>query len=150
MIGIADAGDAFPEQFAMIASPRPAKFPARRGKSRRRVLIVDEEPLIRWSLVSALYGAGFDARAAASGAEALAFARTDPPDVLLIDTTLYDMDPATVIHGVRAAASDCRVLALTTGHPRPGSRLPRRVVTIRKPFDLSEVVRIVEAQAGTA
>ena len=41
----------------------------------KRVLVVDDEHLIRWSLVKALDGAGYQTEAAETGAEALSLIR---------------------------------------------------------------------------
>ena len=118
------------------------------AKSRGRVLIVDDEPLVRWSLASALRAAGFDPTSASCGAEAVAFARTPPgPAVVLIDLELYDTDARVLVDQIRAAAPACRVLALTTSGPEVAVLPPWLAVTlIRKPFDLADVVRLIERE----
>ena len=61
---------------------------------RARVLIVDDEPLVRWSLSSGLQTVGFDVVTASSGAEALTRARESPaPDIVILDLHLYGAKP---------------------------------------------------------
>ena len=116
------------------------------AKSRGRVLIVDEEPLVRWALASALAAAGFDPLTASCGAEALALVGTRPePAVVLIDLELYDTDSGVLVDQIRAVAPACRIFALTTTGPGAAAPPPWSTVTlIRKPFDLADVVSLVE------
>ena len=121
----------------------PAKF-------RGRVLIVDDEPLVRWSLASALRAAGFNPVTASCGAEAVALACTQPaPEVLLIDLELYDTEALVLVDQIRAVAPACRILALTTLGPGVATRPPWSAGRlIRKPFDLADVVRRVEMEVA--
>lgn len=120
------------------------------AKSRGRVLIVDDEPLVRWSLASALRTAGFDPVTTSCGAEALVLAYGRPaPAMVLIDAQLYDTDALVLIGQVMAAAPGCHILALTTAGPEAAVR-PRwsGITFVRKPFDLAEVVRLVESEVA--
>ena len=111
---------------------------------RARVLIVDDEPLVRWSLASGLRAAGFDAVTASSGVEALTLAREPRrPDVVLVDLQLYDANPHALIEEIRLMAPQCRFLVLTTAGR--GIPIARRgnVTIVEKPFDLAEVVQLV-------
>ena len=120
------------------------------AKSRGRVLIVDDEPLVRWSLAAALLAAGFDPVTTSSGAEARVFAYGRPaPAVVLIDAQLYDTDALVLIDQVMAGAPGCRILALTTAGPDAAVRPPWSGITlVRKPFDLADVVRLVESSVA--
>ena len=125
---------------------RCEKVPVARAEFRTRVLIVDDEPLVRWSLAAGLRVAGFDAVTAACGAEAVALAYGRPaPAVVLIDAQLYDTDAIVLIDRLIAAAPGCRILALTTAGPDAAVRPCWAGITlVRKPFDLADVVRLVE------
>ena len=117
------------------------------AKSRGRVLIVDDEPLVRWSLAAALRAAGFDPVTASCGAEAVAAACGRPaPAAALVDLELYDTDCFVLIERIHAHAPGCRILALTTSGPeRPSGPSWAAMSLIRKPFDLADVVRLVES-----
>ncbi|MGH9525531.1 MAG: response regulator, partial [Terriglobales bacterium] len=55
-----------------------------------RILIVDDENLVRWSLRRKCEEWGYAASAAASQAEAAALLKSDPPDLVLLDVRLPD------------------------------------------------------------
>jgi diguanylate cyclase (GGDEF)-like protein len=60
--------------------------------SRSRVLVVDDDADARELLEMTLSAAGFEVALAASGAEGLARANADRPDVILLDGVMPDMD----------------------------------------------------------
>jgi two-component system KDP operon response regulator KdpE len=66
-----------------------------------RVLVVDDEPQLLRALRITLTGRGHDVRTAADGKQALADASAHPPDVIILDLGLPDMDGIDVIHGLR-------------------------------------------------
>ena len=111
---------------------------------RRRVLVVDDEPLIRWALSVGLTAAGYDAVAAANANEARAAAGAWPrPDVLLLD--LHQSDCSQLLADLQALAPLCRVLVLGTCCDGPYERRWRGLEVIPKPFDLQDVVERVGA-----
>jgi DNA-binding response OmpR family regulator len=115
-----------------------------RDKFPTRVLIVDDEPLVCWSLAAGLRIAGFDAITATTGAEALALARRTPhPTVVLLDVRLSHGDRSALLRDLRIAAPACQLRWLTTETQDPGAPIAEGMMTIRKPFDLAEVVRVV-------
>ena len=66
---------------------------AARGASRRpRVLIVDDDPLIRNVVRAVLEDGSYDLEEAASGEEALRAASLRPPDVVLLDVMMPGLD----------------------------------------------------------
>lgn len=129
----------------MMPSSHCGKVPIARAKTPVRVLIIDDELLVRWSLSAGLHLAGFDAITASSSAEALTLARQAPhPDIVLLDSRFYDSEPAVLLEELRLAAPRCRFVILTTsGHETP---IPRwnDIAVITKPFDLTEVVRVID------
>jgi two-component system KDP operon response regulator KdpE len=66
-----------------------------------RVLVVDDEPGLRHALAINLRARGYDITVAATGAEALAAASHHPPDLVLLDLGLPDLDGREVITGLR-------------------------------------------------
>ncbi|MGE5250177.1 MAG: response regulator [Bacteroidota bacterium] len=58
----------------------------------KRILLVDDDELMRRSLAFNLEQAGFHASSAASAEDALALARQSPPDLVLLDIGLPGMD----------------------------------------------------------
>jgi CheY-like chemotaxis protein len=69
----------------------------------KRVLIVDDEADIREvAALSLEMTAGWEVRAASSGAEALAMAAADAPDAILLDVMMPDMDGPTTYERLQA------------------------------------------------
>ena len=66
-----------------------------------RVLVVDDEPQIVRALRVNLRARDYQVDTAATGAEALAVAARHPPDVVILDLGLPDLDGIDVIHGLR-------------------------------------------------
>lgn len=110
-----------------------------------RVLVVDEEPLIRWSVCSALAAEGFDPVSAADTADAARLAaQWPPPKVVLFD--LKSADPAGfgLLLAIRCVYPDCRFVVMTTAPDWPPDWIRAEGVGwIQKPFDLTQVVDVV-------
>ncbi len=66
------------------------------------VLIVDDEPGVRRELCQALTARGFFVQEAGSGAEALTRIAREPPDIVLLDLYLPDMDGMEIVRRLRA------------------------------------------------
>jgi len=58
----------------------------------KRILLVDDDALMRRSLAFNLEQAGFHASAAANAEDALSMAKQNPPDLVLLDISLPGMD----------------------------------------------------------
>ena len=65
------------------------------------VLVVDDERALRQALAINLRARNYDVTAVADGAAALAAAASNPPDVVILDLGLPDMDGNDVIEGLR-------------------------------------------------
>jgi two-component system KDP operon response regulator KdpE len=66
-----------------------------------RVLVVDDEPQILRALAINLRARRYEVYTASSGTEALATAATHPPDLVILDLGLPDIDGVDVIRGLR-------------------------------------------------
>jgi two-component system KDP operon response regulator KdpE len=80
---------------------------------RRRVLVVDDEPLIRRALTASLEAAGYDVTTAADGESALTAAALRQPDAVVLDLRLPDIDGVEVCRRLRAW-SDVPVIVLSS------------------------------------
>ncbi|WCM88174.1 hybrid sensor histidine kinase/response regulator [Acidovorax sp. NCPPB 3576] len=75
---------------------------------RRTLLVVDDQPLQRQLLAGLLVPLGFTVREAASGRECLEIVRQAPPDLVLLDITMDDLDgwqTAALLRALRPAAA---------------------------------------------
>jgi two-component system KDP operon response regulator KdpE len=70
-----------------------------------RVLVIDDEPQILRALRINLRVRQYDVDTAATGAEALEHASRHPPDLVILDLGLPDLDGVEVIHGLRGWTS---------------------------------------------
>jgi two-component system KDP operon response regulator KdpE len=127
------------------------KKSAKRGLIPVRVLVVDPEPLIRWSICVALTAAGFDADSASTADEARQLAAIGAaPRVVLLDVH-PEGQPQPLIDQIRAISPDSRFLVMSTA--RQTSETLRQfgdVQIVEKPFDLVKLVAAVAelARAG--
>jgi len=114
-----------------------------------RVLVVDPEPLIRWSICVALSAAGFDADSAATAEEAnQMIAMGDAPRVVLLDVH-PDRQPQPLIDQIRAGSPGSRFLVMSTARQTTEMlRQLRGVQVVEKPFDLTQLVSVVTELAG--
>jgi DNA-binding NtrC family response regulator len=81
-----------------------------------RVLIVDDEEVIRRGMGRALEGKGVETHAAASGQEALALLSRHDFDVVFLDIRMPDMDGISVLKKIRAKHLFTQVIMIT-GYP---------------------------------
>lgn len=118
-----------------------------------RVLVVDDEPLIRWSLSEALAESGHSVIEAADGESAIRALHSDGPfDVVVLDYRLPDSNDLNLLTTIRQRAPNSAVIMMTAyGTPEiTGAALALgayRVVS--KPFEVPDLVALV-AQAHDA
>jgi two-component system response regulator AtoC len=116
-------------------------------KSALRILIVDDEPLIRWSLAETLQGSGHTTLEAGDGETALRLV-TDGPlfDLVLLDFRLPDSNDLNLLATIRRLAPWSAVIMMTAhGTPEVIKGAldlgVSRVVT--KPFEVGDVTEWV-------
>ena len=105
-----------------------------------RILVVEDEFLIRMTLAEALADEGFDVVEAESGDDALSILMADPAIKLL----LTDIQLPGVLNGrtlAKQAREKCPSLPIIfmTGQPDPGDRTGDRDVFISKPYTLNDI-----------
>jgi DNA-binding NtrC family response regulator len=128
----------------MMPSCSCGRFPPGRGEIPPRVLVIDDEPLVRWSLAAGLQLAGFDAVAVADESETRRLAALFPlPAVVLLDVSLWKADARQLLEDIRRLSPNCRFLILAVAGQTVALPPWDGVEVIRKPFDLDEVVRLV-------
>ncbi len=77
-----------------------------------RVLVVDDEPQLLRALTINLRARHYEVRGATTGTDALTVAAAHPPDVVILDLGLPDMDGTDVIAGLRGW-TDVPILVLS-------------------------------------
>ncbi len=114
-----------------------------------RVLVVDDEPQIVRALSINLRARKYEVVTAASGAEALIVAAKHPPDVVLLDLGLPDMDGVEVIEGLRGwTTAPIIVLSGRTGGSDKVAALDVGADDyVTKPFGMDELMARMRAVA---
>jgi len=100
---------------ALLARLSQYTFTTKVKTGRVRVLTIDDDPAARDLVTGALRPEGFDVVAAASGREGLDLALEDPPDLVICDLLMPDMDGYEVVERLHAneATRDVTILILT-------------------------------------
>jgi len=79
------------------------------------ILVVDDEEAIVSSLSSILQDEGYEVSVAKSGAEALKIYTTDPPDLMLLDIWMPDMDGLETLRRIKELVPTSQVMMMS-GH----------------------------------
>lgn len=124
-------------------------------KSPLRVLIVDDEALIRWSVAETLADLGLEIEQAVDAKSAMAaLERAERTfDVIVLDLRLPDMDDLTLLSTIHRRLPQTPVILMTAfGTPEIVAEARALGVTdiLSKPFELGELGRAVLAAGGTA
>lgn len=115
-----------------------------------KILVADDEPevvdLVRMMLE---WQGGYRVLGAGDGEEALARARSDSPDLILLDVRMPRKNGLDALHDLKAdpalASVPVIMLSVVTTYPEVQSALRQGAVAyLPKPFELKEMVRLVE------
>ncbi len=112
-----------------------------------RVLLVEDEPGLLRALVINLRARQYDVITASSGREALATAASRPPDAVILDLGLPDIDGTEVIVELRSW-SKAPIIVLS-GRASPGDKIGALDVGaddyVTKPFSMAELLARLRA-----
>lgn len=121
--------------------------PTRENSAPVRVLVVDDEALIRWSIAETLRGSSFEVVEASDGREAMDVLKNHRPvDVILLDYRLPDSNDLRLLASIRQTAPAAPVIMMTAfGTPEVvrGALDLGAVSVINKPFEMGEIAAIV-------
>ena len=100
---------------ALLSRLSQYTFTTKVKQGRVRVLTIDDDPVARDLVTNALRPEGFEVVAAASGREGLDLALEQPPDLVICDLLMPDMDGYEVVDRLHAneATKDVTILILT-------------------------------------
>ena len=125
------------------------------GSTERRVLLAEDEPNIVESLRFLLGRAGFEIDVSVNGREALERALDKPPDVMILDVMLPELDGFEILERLRAddRGAQLPVIMLTAKgqrQDRDRALAARANLFISKPFSNTELVDAVRRLAGAS
>jgi two-component system, NtrC family, response regulator AtoC len=81
--------------------------------AQKRILIVDDDKLVRWTLTQKCTEFGYFSLEACSGDEALRMLQTDPVDAILLDVHLPDLSGIEVLDKLKQAGETRSVIMMT-------------------------------------
>jgi two-component system, OmpR family, response regulator len=119
-----------------------------------RLLVVDDEPVVRELLSAGLRFAGFAVTSAATGGEAVAAATREPPDLIVLDVMLPDLDGFEVVrrlreHGPSAAGGGHVPVLFLTARDTTQDKIDGLTVGgddyVTKPFSVEELIARIHA-----
>jgi DNA-binding NtrC family response regulator len=116
------------------------------------VLVVDDEALIRWSLVNRLKAEGYRTLEAGTASDAVAQHRDGGVDLILLDYALPDANGLDVLKQVKDSDPDTLVIMLTANTEvgvAVSAMKQGAFHYANKPFDLDEVMMLVEKALET-
>jgi len=144
-VGPPDTGPGTPDaNGAAVNENDPGRTVMRRADGKPiRVLVVDDEAVLAELMSMALRYEGWEIATASDGATAIALARDNPPDVVVLDVMLPDMSGLDVLRRLREQIPGLPLLLLTAK-----DSLEDRIAGltaggddyVTKPFSLEEVV----------
>ncbi|CAN5356025.1 hypothetical protein BH11MYX1_BH11MYX1_17960 [soil metagenome] len=116
---------------------------------RGRVLIVDDDEVVRAVTAAALTRRGFDVVQVSSGAEALGYLARDAPALMLLDLNMDDMTGWEVLSHIQREPRlrDMKTIVVS-GEQAP--QIPRRFGYMRKPFRLEALLEMIGVPATPA
>jgi DNA-binding response OmpR family regulator len=110
-----------------------------------RILIVEDDPVIRDLMTDVLQGSGYEVSSAVNGADAIRPLVTYLPDLLISDLEMPITDGWTLLKFIRRTRLNVRILIVS------GRRVDRRELDqigadgfLDKPFDLDDLVQKVD------
>jgi CheY-like chemotaxis protein len=121
-------------------------------KSGQRILVAEDEPMIRGLIIEILHGVGFEILEASSGSEALKLlGDSGSVDLVVTDLNMPGADGITVAKAARDRNPTVPVLFVGGREDMLESpRTPVPYAFLKKPFRLDELARMVRDMARHA
>ena len=146
--------------FAMPTAPLPPVVPGnfptfvKKSALKRRVLVVDDEALVRWAVSEMLTAAGYEVLEARDGASAIRAVtdRRGAVDVILLDLRLPDSQDLRLLGALVAMAPAAAIVLMTAYGTKEIKQEALRIGAcqiVSKPFDILDVVPFVAAALAT-
>ena len=112
----------------------------------KRVLVVDDEPMIRWSIEQTLGAAGYDVVGADTAAQGLSLLQRLRPALVFLDVRLPDANGLSLLQSIRAQGEPSPAVIVMTSYDEtcPAAEALRlgAFAYLRKPFDFDQLESI--------
>jgi len=110
------------------------------------VLVVDDEPLVRWSVAETLVDCGYAVTQAGDALQALESVKAAPADVVLLDVSLSDSSDLNLVSVMRRVSPNSKIILMTAYGSKALSDEARSrgaFGVLDKPFDMSVLPPLV-------
>jgi CheY-like chemotaxis protein len=120
-----------------------------------RILVIDDEPLIRETVVTLLTREGFSVEEASDGAAGIAMFHKNPPDVVITDVFMPNRDGIEVVRELKRSYPHTKIIAMTGGGQTrmleigSAAKLLGADHILHKPFERESLLIAVNAALGT-
>ncbi len=134
-----------------MTTPPPVSDPPQTRKT-LHILIVEDEDAVRSLLEEAFTTRGFQVHSAAEGRQALRLMEANPPDLILCDIMMPEMDGIELLLAVHKQSPDLPLIAISAPSNRLHLQIARRLgatATFEKPLKLAELTAKVEGILGS-
>jgi signal transduction histidine kinase/CheY-like chemotaxis protein len=137
-------------QFTLPLRPSAGEVPAATAGTRKKILVVDDDPDIRHLLHERLSAYGYQIETATDGANALHRLVTTPFDGMILDISMPELDCLAVIRQIRERSSMPIIMVTASGAK---DRAVQAVSIgaqdyLLKPFDAGQLREVVERWFG--
>jgi DNA-binding NtrC family response regulator len=116
-----------------------------KGYSTPKILVIDDEKLIRWSLKEILSQEGYDVDTIDNAGEAIKLARDIPYDLIIADLDIQDENGIEMMKKIKTFRPDVNTIILSA-HPLQKIQLEfgeiQVLATIEKPFKSEQLLSI--------
>ena len=120
-----------------------------------RILVIDDEALIRSTVVTILEREGFSVEVASDGAAGIDMFHKNPPDLVITDIFMPDRDGITIIRELKRSHPRTKIIAMTGGGPTRMMEVSSAATffgadqILLKPFERESLLAAVNAVLGT-
>lgn len=110
------------------------------------VMVVEDETIISETVAAALEDEGYRVLTARDGQDALQMVQREPPDAIVLDLMLPNVDGWYVVRWCRAhpATTDTPIIVVSAARDAPQDADIQPLVFVEKPFDLDVLLVLVE------
>jgi DNA-binding NtrC family response regulator len=121
----------------------------------RRALVVDDEPLIRWSISEALHDHGYSVVEAGTGRAAIQEIThsSDPFNAVVLDLRLPDSNDLSLLSRIQELAPRARIIMMSahgSADIAQEARARGAYEFVNKPFELSAMTTLVDEASRTS
>lgn len=120
-----------------------------------KVLVIDDDPLVRFLVSKLLTSHGYDLATAEDGQQGFAHLTDKEPALVITDLIMPGQDGIETIHRLKQERPDIPIIAISGGgricniDMLPMARLMGADAIITKPFDPDELVALVQRLCAT-